>query len=84
MMKQLEKVITEISKLSELEQENIAQIAQNLSKIDLKNLIIVADFVEFIKHKQENQVIQEITLLSQSSLAKDWLKEEEEQACKSL
>lgn len=63
--------------------EKSEQINQNLSKIYPQNLKVIAEFVEFIKQKQEIN-ISETTLLSESSLAKDWLTEEEDNAWQNL
>jgi hypothetical protein len=57
-----------------------------ISEIDRipENLIDeVIDFVQFLKTKKNKENL-EITIASESSLKKDWLSEEEEQAWQSL
>jgi len=46
----------------------------------------VADFIDFIEYKEKKNhfKINNITLASEKSLAKDWLKPEEEEAWKDL
>ena len=41
------------------------------------------DYLLFLKYKRENEIL-ETTLLSESSLAKDWLRVEEDEAWKNL
>ncbi|RUT05914.1 hypothetical protein DSM106972_031200 [Dulcicalothrix desertica PCC 7102] len=43
----------------------------------------ILDFVQFVKNKHLQEKI-EITIMSESSLAKDWLKPEEDEAWKDL
>ncbi|BDA70588.1 unknown protein [Rivularia sp. IAM M-261] len=43
----------------------------------------ILDFVQFIKNKHLQEKI-EISIMSESSLAKDWLKPEEDEAWKDL
>lgn len=59
------------------------QLLQEIEKVPEPLLQEVLDFLQFLqnKHKQEKL---EITLLSESSLQKDWLKPEEEAAWQDL
>ena len=41
------------------------------------------DYLRFLKYKQRNEIL-ETTLLSESSLKKDWLRPEEDEAWKNL
>ncbi len=41
-------------------------------------------FVQFLKTKQQQKEMLEITIMSESSLAKDWLKPEEDAAWHNL
>ena len=41
------------------------------------------DYIRFLKYKQRNESL-ETTLLSESSLKKDWLRPEEDEAWKNL
>ncbi len=43
----------------------------------------ILDFVQFVKNKHLQEKI-EISIMSESSLAKDWLKPEEDEAWKDL
>jgi hypothetical protein len=43
----------------------------------------VLDFIEVLKTKQQKKML-EITIMSESSLAKDWLKPEEDAAWQNL
>jgi hypothetical protein len=44
----------------------------------------VLDFVQFLKTKQQQKEMLEITIMSESSLAQDWLKPEEDAAWQNL
>lgn len=50
-----------------------------IDKLPERDLEKVADFVGYLTMKREKKV-QDITLASQKSLAKDWLKPEEDEA----
>jgi hypothetical protein len=59
------------------------QITQELEKLPEPVLQEVLDFVEFLKTKHKKKML-EITIMSESSLAKDWLKPEEDAAWQNL
>jgi lipase chaperone LimK len=59
------------------------KITQELEKLPEPVLQEVLDFVEFLKTKQQKKML-EITIMSESSLAKDWLKPEEDAAWQNL
>jgi len=44
----------------------------------------VLDFVQFLQTKYQQNKMLEITIMSESSLAKDWLKPEEDAAWQNL
>lgn len=44
----------------------------------------VADYIDFVEYKKNNIKVSDITLASENSLAKDWLKPEEDDAWESL
>ncbi|MBK1986423.1 DUF2281 domain-containing protein [Sphaerospermopsis aphanizomenoides BCCUSP55] len=60
------------------------QITQELERLPEPVLKEVLDFVQFLKTKQQQKEILEITIMSESSLAKDWLKPEEDAAWQNL
>ncbi|MFM6203409.1 MAG: DUF2281 domain-containing protein [Dolichospermum sp.] len=60
------------------------QITQELEKLPEPVLQEVFDFVQFLKTKQQQKQMLEITIMSESSLAKDWLKPEEDAAWQNL
>ncbi len=78
MIKQLEQAITKLSQLPETEQEKIAQ----LILVTIENTKLSANPLNTLEVKAKN--ISETTLLSESSLAKDWLTEEEDKAWQNL
>lgn len=60
------------------------QITQELERLPEPVLQEVLDFVQFLKTKQQQKEILEITIMSESSLEKDWLKPEEDAAWQNL
>jgi Protein of unknown function (DUF2281) len=60
------------------------QITQELEKLPEPLLQEILDFVQFLQTKYQQHNILEITLMSESSLQKDWLKPEEEAAWQDL
>lgn len=54
------------------------QITQELEKLPEPVLPEILDFVQFLQTKHEQRNMLEITIMSESSLQKDWLKPEEE------
>jgi hypothetical protein len=74
MIKQLEKAISKLSELSEIEQEKIAQMI----------MITIENKTKLVNFRDTLEEISETALLSESSLAKDWLKPEEDEAWKNL
>ncbi|MEA5595435.1 DUF2281 domain-containing protein [Rivularia sp. UHCC 0363] len=59
------------------------QLLQEIEKIPEPLLQQVLDFIQFLQNKRQQEKL-EITLLSESSLKKDWLKPEEEAAWQDL
>ncbi|MDY6896757.1 MAG: DUF2281 domain-containing protein [Cyanobacteriota bacterium] len=59
------------------------QLLQEIEKIPEPLLQQVLDFIQFLQNKRQQEKL-EITLLSESSLQKDWLKPEEEAAWQDL
>ncbi|AFZ58727.1 DUF2281 domain-containing protein [Anabaena cylindrica FACHB-243] len=53
------------------------QITQELEKLPEPVLQEVLDFVQFLQTKQQQKEMLEITIMSEYSLAQDWLKPEE-------
>ncbi|MBC5795745.1 DUF2281 domain-containing protein [Dolichospermum circinale CS-534/05] len=60
------------------------QITQELEKLPEPVLQEVLDFVQFLKTKKQRKEMLEITIMSESSLEKDWLKPEEDAAWQNL
>ncbi|MGJ5676698.1 MAG: DUF2281 domain-containing protein [Nostochopsis sp.] len=60
------------------------QITQELEKLPEPLLQEILDFVQFLQTKHQQRNILEITIMSESSLQKDWLKPEEEAAWQDL
>jgi hypothetical protein len=60
------------------------QITQELEKLPEPVLKEVLDFVQFLQTKQQQKEMLETTIMSESSLAKDWLKPEEDAAWQNL
>ena len=60
------------------------QITQELEKMPEPLLQEILDFVQFLQTKHEQRNMLEITIMSESSLQKDWLKPEEEAAWQDL
>lgn len=58
-------------------------IAKEIEQVPEPFLEEVLDFVRFIKTKRARETL-EISLLSESSLGKDWLKPEEDEAWQDL
>ncbi|MCM0594241.1 MAG: DUF2281 domain-containing protein [Gloeotrichia echinulata IR180] len=59
------------------------QLLQEIEKVPEPLLQEVLDFIQFLQNKRQQEKL-EITLLSESSLQKDWLKPEEEEAWQNL
>jgi hypothetical protein len=59
------------------------QLLQEIEKVPEPLLQEVLDFLQFLQNKRQQEKL-EITLLSESSLQKDWLKPEEEAAWQDL
>ncbi|MEL6459993.1 MAG: DUF2281 domain-containing protein [Cyanobacteria bacterium J06621_15] len=59
------------------------QLLQEIEKVPEPLLQQVLDFIQFLQNKRQQEKL-EITLLSESSLQKDWLKPEEEEAWQDL
>lgn len=78
MIKQLEKAINKVSELSEAQQEEIAQMIM----ISIESKEEPANGTDTLKKMSGS--ISDTTLLSESSLAKDWLTEEEDNAWQNL
>ena len=78
MIKQLENVINKLSELSEAQLEEIAQ----MSMISIESKEESANGTDTLKKMSGS--ISDTTLLSESSLAKDWLTEEEDNAWQNL
>ena len=60
------------------------QITQELENLPEPLLQEILDFVQFLQTKHQQRNILEITMMSESSLQKDWLKAEEEAAWQDL
>ncbi|MDD1429264.1 DUF2281 domain-containing protein [Dolichospermum sp. ST_sed9] len=60
------------------------QITQELEKLPEPVLQEILDFVQLLQTKYQQNKMLEITIMSESSLQKDWLKPEEEAAWKNL
>ncbi|MBD2392002.1 DUF2281 domain-containing protein [Aphanizomenon flos-aquae NRERC-008] len=60
------------------------QITQELEKLPEPVLQEILDFVQFLQTKHQQNKMLEITIMSESSLAKDWLKPEEDAAWQNL
>ncbi|MBW4595310.1 MAG: DUF2281 domain-containing protein [Brasilonema angustatum HA4187-MV1] len=60
------------------------QITQELEKLPEPLLQEILDFVQFLQAKNQQRSIREITIMSESSLQKDWLRPEEEAAWQDL
>ncbi|MDM9584061.1 MULTISPECIES: DUF2281 domain-containing protein [unclassified Nostoc] len=60
------------------------QITQELEKLPEPLLQEILDFVQFLQAKYQKDKILEITIMSESSLQKDWLKPEEDTAWQDL
>ncbi|WP_229494998.1 DUF2281 domain-containing protein [Nostoc mirabile] len=60
------------------------QITQELEKLPEPLLQEILDFVQFLQAKYQKDKTLEITIMSESSLQKDWLKPEEDSAWQDL
>jgi hypothetical protein len=60
------------------------QITQELERLPESVLKEVLDFVQFLQTKHQQKEILEIMMMSESSLAHDWLKPEEDTAWQNL
>lgn len=67
---------------------DIDVIIKEIATLPAKVLEEVAEYINYVKYKydidNEMDKIKEITLASEESLAKDWLKAEEDEAWKDL
>ena len=60
------------------------QITQELENLPEPLLQEILDFVQFLQVKHQQMNTRQITILSESSLQKDWLRPEEEAAWQDL
>jgi Protein of unknown function (DUF2281) len=60
------------------------QITQEIEKLPEPLLQEILDFVQFLQTKHQGREIREITIMSESSLQKDWLRPEEDAAWQNL
>lgn len=60
------------------------QITQELEKLPEPLLQEILDFVQFLQAKYQKEKTLEITIMSESSLQKDWLRPEEDTAWQDL
>ncbi|MEH2291013.1 DUF2281 domain-containing protein [Nostoc sp.] len=60
------------------------QITQELEKLPEPLLQEILDFVQFLQAKYQKEKTLEITIMSESSLQKDWLRPEEDIAWQDL
>ncbi len=60
------------------------KIIQELEKLPEPLLQEILDFVQFLQAKSQKDKILEITIMSESSLQKDWLRPEEDAAWQDL
>ncbi|AVH71019.1 DUF2281 domain-containing protein [Nostoc sp. 'Lobaria pulmonaria (5183) cyanobiont'] len=60
------------------------QITQELEKLPEPLLQEILDFVQFLQAKYQKEKTLEITIMSESSLQKDWLRSEENTALQDL
>ncbi|MBP5974345.1 DUF2281 domain-containing protein [Brasilonema sp. CT11] len=60
------------------------QITQELEKLPEPLLQEILDFVQFLQAKNQQLNIREITIMSESSLQKDWLRPDEDAAWQDL
>ncbi|MBW4505281.1 MAG: DUF2281 domain-containing protein [Scytonematopsis contorta HA4267-MV1] len=60
------------------------QITQEIEKLPEPLLQEILDFVQFLQTKHQAREIREITIMSESSLQKDWLRPEEDAVWKNL
>ncbi len=56
------------------------QITQEIEKLPEPLLQEILDFVQFLQTKHQAREIREISIMSESSLQKDWLRPEEDAA----
>ncbi|OOM05907.1 DUF2281 domain-containing protein [Clostridium saccharobutylicum] len=63
-----------------INRETLLKKIENLSPYLLEEVDDYIDFIQFKKVKNNNVKIDNITLASQDSLSKDWLKPEENEA----
>jgi len=71
----------------ELEQDRMnvkEQLLQEIEKAPSSTLKEVLDFLLFVRSKELQQEQREISLLSESSLAEEWLTPEEDEAWQNL
>jgi hypothetical protein len=59
------------------------QLIQEIEEVPEPLLQEVLDFIQFLQNKHQTEKL-EITLLSENSLQKDWLKQEEDTAWQDL
>jgi Protein of unknown function (DUF2281) len=60
------------------------QITQEIEKLPEPLLQEILDFVQFLQTKHQAREIREISIMSESSLQKDWLRPEEDAAWQNL
>ncbi|MDZ7964784.1 MAG: DUF2281 domain-containing protein [Nostoc sp. DedSLP03] len=60
------------------------QITQELEKLPEPLLQEILDFVQFLQAKYQKEKTLEISIMSESSLQKDWLRPEEDSAWQDL
>ncbi|WP_199345030.1 MULTISPECIES: DUF2281 domain-containing protein [Nostoc] len=60
------------------------QITQELDKLPEPLLQEILDFVQFLQVKYQKDKVLEITIMSETSLQKDWLSPEEDAAWQDL
>ncbi|MEX0773444.1 MAG: hypothetical protein WEB89_06465 [Balneolales bacterium] len=63
--------------------DNKEVLLKEIEEISDEKFQEVIDFIRFIKSRQKEEKL-EVTLLSQPSLAKDWMKPEEDEAWRDL
>jgi len=63
-----------------INKESLLKKIESLPPNILQEIAIYIEYIEFKKNRiKQNQVTDDITLASEKSLAKDWLKREEDQ-----
>ncbi|AEB76005.1 DUF2281 domain-containing protein [Clostridium botulinum] len=67
-----------------INKEGLVKKIETLPPYLLQEVADYIDFIEFKKNKKNNFKIEDITLASEKSLAKEWLKPEEDETWKDL